>query len=99
MELRIKFGDIEYNITDKIQPIKKDWVLRNSNEGDIIQGIFSSVENAKAYAVKDFNSYSPNDEGKIIEERENHKVIYFSVVNSKRCTNYDIEDLPIDWEE
>ena len=99
MELRIKFSNIEYNITDKIQPIKKVWVLRNSDEGDILYGVFSSVEKAKEYALKEFNSYFPKNEGKIVELHESYGTIHFSIVNSKHCTNYDIEDLPIDWEE
>ena len=89
-----------YNhLTDKTCPAKTVWVLRNSDDDGIFYGVFSSVEKAKECAVEDFNSYFPNEEGKITDLYESFGIINFSVKNSKKCTNYDIEDFPIDWEK
>ena len=86
-----------YNhLTDKDCSTKTVWVLRNSNDG-VLYGVFSSVERAKEYAVKEFNDCFPHNIGQIVEERINHGVLHFSIVNSKFSTDYNIEDFHIDW--
>ena len=81
------------------------YVLKSEGE---FCGVFSSIEKAKNYALKEYNEVATEfdeDEGVLTMDTYGYgeskftSEDCFTISNSKNSTSYEIEDCPLDWED